>query len=65
MPTRTVRQVVLNTTFPSALQLYQVYIMFIDFKKAYDKVPRAKLAECLKQRGCGHTMLLPIQAVYS
>ena len=42
----------------------KMYIMFIDFQKAYDKVPRYKVFDCLKQRGCGRIMLLALQAAY-
>ena len=31
----------------------KLYILFIDYRKAYDKVPRLKLMECLKTLGCG------------
>jgi hypothetical protein len=43
----------------------KLYVLFVDFSKAYDKVPRDKLIECLKQRGCGRIMLQAIQAAYS
>ena len=43
---------------------YKLYILFVDFQKAYDKVTRKKLIQCLKERGCGKTMLLALQALY-
>lgn len=35
----------------------KLYILFIDYRKAYNKVPRSKLIECLKSIGCGRRML--------
>ena len=43
----------------------KLYLLYVDFKKAYDKIPRHKLLECLKNRGCGATMLSAIGALYS
>ena len=43
----------------------KLYILFIDYSKAYDRVPRHKLIEVLKSRGCGKVMLKAIQAMYS
>ena len=45
-------------------QRVKLFIIFVDFQKAYDKVPRNKLLEFLKSRGCGRTMLLAIAALY-
>ena len=42
----------------------KLYIVFVDFKKAYDRVGRKKLIECLKKRGCGRMMLLALQVAY-
>ena len=42
----------------------KLFIVFVDFRKAYDNVPRHNLLECLKERGCGRTMILAIQAMY-
>lgn len=36
----------------------QLYVAFIDFSKAYDKVPRGKLFKVLKSLGCGGAMIL-------
>ena len=43
----------------------KLYVLFIDFSKAYDRVPRHKLIEILKSRGCGRVMLSAIQAMYT
>ncbi len=43
----------------------KLYMLFIDYSKAYDRVPRGKLLELLKSRGCGKVMLRAIQAMYS
>ena len=43
----------------------KMFVIFVDFKKAYDKVPRKKLLQCLKSQGCGKNMLLAISALYS
>ena len=43
----------------------KLYVLFIDYRKAYDKVPRKKLLEVLKSQGCGYLMLKAIQAMYS
>ena len=42
----------------------KLYLLFVDFKKAYDKIPRRKLMENLKRHGCGATMLAAIQNLY-
>ena len=43
----------------------KLYVLFIDFSKAYDRVPRHKLIEILKSRGCGKVMVRAIQAMYT
>ena len=43
----------------------KLYILFIDFSKAYDKVSRRKLIKVLRSRGCGKVMLKAIQAMYT
>ena len=43
----------------------KLYILFIDYSKAYDKVSRRKLIEVLRSRGCGKIMLKAIQAMYT
>ena len=42
----------------------KLYVLFIDFSKAYDRVPRNKMLEVLKSLGCGKRMLLAVQAMY-
>ena len=42
----------------------KLYILFIDFEKAYDKVRRDKLFELLKSAGCGSVMLNMLKAIY-
>ena len=42
----------------------KLYILFIDFSKAYDKVPRHKLIEHLKSLGCGRVMLHALKNMY-
>ena len=34
-----------------------LFVTFVDFKQAYDKVPRRRLVELLQQQGCGQRML--------
>ena len=43
----------------------KLYVLFIDYSKAYDRVPRHKLVEVLRSRGCGRVMLKAIQAMYT
>ena len=43
---------------------FKLYVLFIDFSKAYDKVPRNKLIEYLKSCGCGRIMLYAIRNMY-
>ena len=40
-------------------------MLFIDFEKAYDKVPRVKLINELKRLGCGKRFLSIISLLYS
>ncbi len=42
----------------------KLFIIYVDFQKAYDKVPRQKLLDCLRERGCGARMYLAIAAMY-
>ena len=42
----------------------KLFLLFVDFQKAYDKVPRQKLLQCLKARGCGRMMLQALRALY-
>ncbi len=43
----------------------KLYVLFIDFSKAYDRVPRAKLIERLKNLGCCIVMLQAIKTMYA
>ena len=43
----------------------KLYVLFVDYSKAYDRVPRHKLIEVLKSRGCGKIMLKAIKSMYS
>ena len=42
----------------------KLFIVFVDFKKAYDLVPRNRLFEILIDLGCGATMLAALMAIY-
>ena len=42
----------------------KLFVIFVDFAQAYDKVPRAVLFSILKRLGCGATMLLSLVAMY-
>ena len=42
----------------------KLYVLFIDFSKAYDRVPRHKLIEYMKSLGCGRTMLCALKNMY-
>ena len=42
----------------------KLYVLFIDYRKAYDKVPRQKLIQCLKSLGCGKIMLKAVYMMY-
>ena len=43
----------------------KLFIAFIDFSKAYDRVPRGKLFSLLMGLGCGAVMLLALMSMYS
>ena len=43
----------------------KLYVVFVDFVKAYDKVPRGALIRSLIKYGCGYTMILAIATMYS
>lgn len=42
----------------------KLFVMFIDFSKAYDLIPRSKLFIVLKRLGCGLVMLGALTAMY-
>ena len=42
----------------------KLFILFIDFEKAYDKVKRDKLLELLRSAGCGAIMLKLLESIY-
>ena len=42
-----------------------LFIAFIDFSKAYDRVPRAYLLRLLRRLGCGKVMLAALTSMYT
>ena len=42
----------------------KLFVIFVDFSKAYDKVPRKVLFEILKKLGCGKRFLSALMAIY-
>ena len=42
----------------------KLFIAYIDFSKAYDRVPRSKMLDTLKRLGCGFVMLFAIATMY-
>lgn len=42
----------------------KLYVLFVHFSKAYDRVPRGKLTDSLKSLGCGKTIIKAIRSVY-
>ena len=42
-----------------------LYIAFIDFSKAYDRVPRSYMIRLLKKLGCGKVMLAALTSMYT
>ena len=43
----------------------KLFVVFVDFSKAYDLVPRSKLFDILIELGCGATMLSALISMYS
>ena len=54
-------RLIMNYCFRKKVKLF---ITYVDFSKAYDRVPRNKLLGCLRKLGYGLTMLLAILAMY-
>ena len=54
-------RLIMNYCFRKRVKLF---ITYVDFSKAYDRVPMNKLLGCLRKLGCGLTMLLSILAMY-
>ena len=42
----------------------KLFIIFVDFSKAYDRVPRNTLFDILKKSGCGKVFLRALKAIY-
>ena len=42
-----------------------LFIAFIDFSKAYDRVPRSYMLKLLKKLGCGKVMLAALMSMYT
>ena len=43
----------------------KLFVTYVDFSKAYDRVPRGKMFQVLKLLGCGAIMLAALMALYS
>ena len=43
----------------------KLFITFVDFSKAYDKVPRPALIHSLARLGCGYAMLMAVSSLYT
>ena len=41
-----------------------LYVVYVDFSKAYDKIPRCSIMELLKEMGSGFVMLKALAALY-
>ena len=46
------------------LKKKKLFILFVDFQKAYDKVPTGKMMECLRNNRCASNMLKAIHTLY-
>ena len=45
-------------------QKVKLFVLFVDFSKAYDRVPRKTLFSILKKLGCGKRFLKALMAIY-
>ena len=54
-------RLIMDTFVKKKLPLYVVYV---DFSKAYDRIPRCTIIELLKELGCGAVMLKALAALY-
>ena len=43
----------------------KLFVVFVDFSKAYDLVPRSRMFDILIELGCGVTMLSALISMYS
>ena len=43
---------------------FKLFVTFIDFSRAYDRVPRSMLFRVLLRLGCGSVMLCALAAMY-
>ena len=43
----------------------KLFVLFVDFTQAYDRVPRSKMLKLLIRLGCGAAMILALVAMYS
>jgi hypothetical protein len=54
-------RLIMDTCYRKKLPLYIVYV---DFTKAYDKIPRKSILHVLKNMGCGSVMLKALASLY-
>ncbi len=47
------------------LRIRILYVLFADFNKGYDGVPRGNLIDSLKSLGCGKIMIKEIRSMYT
>ena len=51
-------------TNAARMKRFKLFVVFVDFSKAYDIVPRKKLFMVMKRLGCGAVMLAALVAMY-